>query len=119
MKAIPIFFFCLFVLLAAYACYLVIKKSGAIAAYLGFSWLPLALGIAWMSLELSLASLNPVLPILIVSLSLLLSVIGLPFMLTKYRRQLSTSKIIGMAAAALLYGIPAFLYVTLSITGTR
>lgn len=119
MNVIPISFFCLFVLLLAYACYLVIKRSGAIAAYIGFSWAPLALALVWLSMEFYLASLNPVLPRLIISVSLLLSLIGLPVMLTKYRKQLSTSKIIGMVLAAFFYGIPAFLYITLSITGTR
>ena len=95
------------------------KKSGAIAAYIAFLWVPLALAIAWMSMEFYLASLNPVLPLFITGLSLLLSLIALPVMLIKYRKQLSTSKIIGMVIAAFFYGIPGFLYVTLSITGTR
>jgi hypothetical protein len=119
MNVIPIFFFCTFILLLAYACYSVVKNSGTIAAYIGFSWIPLALGIIWMSMEFYLASLNPVLPFLIIIVSLLLSVIGLPIMLITYRKKLSKSKIIGMVVAAFLYGIPIFLYILLSITGTR
>ena len=116
LKVIAIF---ISILLAAYACHRVVRSAGAITAYVAFSWVPLALGFIWANLEFHFSPLNPALPLLIIIASLSLSLVGLPVILITGRRKLPAWRLIGAVAAAFLYGIPALLYLVLSVTGTR
>lgn len=119
MNIIAIALFCAFLLLTTIGYYLTAKKSGAVSAYILFSWVPLLFGVIWMSLEFYLVPLNVLLLLLIIGASLLLSLVGLPMMLIRYRKKLSAEKVLSMVVAGFLYGIPSILFIMLTITGTK